>query len=140
VPEPYEISQWFATPPVAAHGRALVLPGAGTVDHPALFWACQVLVQVGWEVTTMRWDADGLAEADRRSFVERSAELIDTEVGDHKVLVLAKSRVLRRQLGVASRLPGHLVDAGDDRDGGRASRGRPRSPSTGLARVVGHAR
>ena len=69
-----------------------MLPGGGyTVDHPALFWACQVLVQVGWEVTTMRWDAGGITDAECRSFVERGAQLLDAEAGDGQTLVLAKS-------------------------------------------------
>lgn len=36
-------------------GRVLVLPGRGyTVDHPLLFWACQVLADLGWHVDAVR--------------------------------------------------------------------------------------
>ncbi len=88
----YEVRPWFASPSGEVRGRALVLPGGGyTVDHPALFWACQVLVQVGWEVTTMRWDAGGITDAECRGFVERGAALLDAEAGDRHTLVLAKS-------------------------------------------------
>ncbi|MFT4163750.1 MAG: hypothetical protein QM650_00735 [Microlunatus sp.] len=90
----YVVSPWVTGPaPDKAVGRALVLPGAGyTVDHPALYWACQVLVQVGWRVVTMRWRADHVSSAERRTFVETAADLLDTEAGDnHQTLVLAKS-------------------------------------------------
>jgi len=94
VDELYEVRPWFSSPEFdGSLGRALVLPGAGyTVDHPALFWACQVLAQVGWRVITMRWRADGVAEADRQGFVEQGAELLDAETGSApRTLVLAKS-------------------------------------------------
>ena len=94
VDELYEVRPWFSSPAFdGSRGRALVLPGAGyTVDHPALFWACQVLAQVGWRVVTMRWRADGVGEAERRSFVEQGAELLDAEAGPApRTLVLAKS-------------------------------------------------
>jgi hypothetical protein len=94
VEERYEVSPWFSSPVGPDRlGRALVLPGGGyTVDHPALFWTCQVLVQVGWEVTTMRWSAEGITEADCRSFVEQGADLLDASAGEaDKTLVLAKS-------------------------------------------------
>lgn len=70
-----------------------MLPGGRyTVDHPALFWACQVLVQTGWEVTTMRWNADGITQAECRTFVEQGAELLEAEAGTAvRTLVLAKS-------------------------------------------------
>jgi len=90
----YEVMPWFSAPAFDdSRGRALVLPGAGyTVDHPALFWACQVLVQVGWRVVTMRWRVEDIAEAERRSFVEQGAELIDAEAGPApRTLVVAKS-------------------------------------------------
>ena len=92
--ELYEVRPWFSSPTFdASRGRALVLPGgAYTVDHPALSWACQVLAQVGWRVVTMRWRADGVGEAERRSFVEQGAELLDAEAGPApRTLVLAKS-------------------------------------------------
>ena len=92
--ELYEVRPWFSSPAFdGSRGRALVLPGAGyTVDHPALFWACQVLAQVGWRVVTMRWRADGVSEAERRHFVEQGAELLDAEAGPApRTLVLAKS-------------------------------------------------
>ena len=92
--ELYEVRPWFSSPAFdGSRGRALVLPGAGyTVDHPALFWACQVLAQVGWRVVTMRWRADDVGEAERRGFVEQGAELLDAEAGPApRTLVLAKS-------------------------------------------------
>ena len=92
--ERYEVRPWFSSGhSEGPSGRALVLPGAGyTVDHPALFWACQVLAQVGWRVVTMRWQADNVAEAERRSFVEQGADVLDAEAGPApRTLVLAKS-------------------------------------------------
>jgi hypothetical protein len=94
VDERYEVRPWFSSRhSEGSSGRALVLPGAGyTVDHPALFWACQVLAQVGWRVVTMRWRADNVAEAERRDFVEQGADLLDAEAGPGpRTLVLAKS-------------------------------------------------
>jgi hypothetical protein len=38
------------------------------VDHPVLFWACQVLAQAGWPVATMRWPADGVVADALRSY------------------------------------------------------------------------
>lgn len=90
----YQVAPWSSAPdPAHVIGRALVLPGAGyTVDHPALFWACQVLTQVGWRVTTMRWCADQITASERRAFVEAGANFIDAESGDSpRTLVLAKS-------------------------------------------------
>lgn len=90
----YSVQPWFSSSSAEEScGRALVLPGGGyTVDHPVLFWACQVLVQVGWRVSTMRWRTDGLSDADRRSFVETGADRLDAEAGPaSKTLILAKS-------------------------------------------------
>lgn len=74
-------------------GRALVLPGSGyTVDHPLLFWSCQVLAEAGWDVITMRWDATDVTSDDCRQFVETGADLLDGQFADaDRTLVLAKS-------------------------------------------------
>ena len=74
-------------------GRALVLPGSGyTVDHPLLFWSCQVLAGAGWDVATLRWDAAGVTTDDYRQFVEAGADLLDGQFADaDRTLVLAKS-------------------------------------------------
>lgn len=90
----YVVSPWFTSPaPDKIVGRALVLPGAGyTVDHPALYWSCQVLVQVGWRVVTVRWRAEGVTSTERQTFVETAANLIEAEAGDdQQTIVLAKS-------------------------------------------------
>lgn len=92
--EPYTVSEWFSSPGAdVSCGRALVLPGGGyTVDHPVLFWSCQVLAQVGWRVVTMRWQADGIGEGEARRFVEDGADVLDAQAGsEHPTLVLAKS-------------------------------------------------
>ena len=70
-----------------------MLPGSGyTVDHPLLFWSCQVLAQAGWDVITMRWDATDLTSDDCRQFVETGADLLDGQLADaDRTLVLAKS-------------------------------------------------
>lgn len=53
----FVVTPWFANDS-SATARALVLPGGGyTVDHPVLFWSCQVLAQAGYRVVTMRWAA-----------------------------------------------------------------------------------
>lgn len=94
VEDRYSVCPWPSSPSRAdACGRALVLPGGGyTVDHPVLFWACQVLAQVGWHVVTMRWRTDGVAAADTRRFVEAGAERLDADAGPAaETLVLARS-------------------------------------------------
>lgn len=90
----YEVVPWRSDPPAAGwHGRALVLPGRGyTVDHPALYWSCQVLAQAGWRVVMLRWQAEDVDHADVRSFVEGGAQVLDDAAGeDRRTLVLAKS-------------------------------------------------
>jgi hypothetical protein len=43
-------------------------------------------------VTTMRWSAEGITEADCRSFVEQGADLLDASAGEaDKTLVLANA-------------------------------------------------
>lgn len=92
--ERYVVSTWPPSPRSGGScGRALVLPGSGyTVDHPLLFWSCQVLAQAGWDVITMRWDATDLTSDDCRQFVETGADLLDGQLADaDRTLVLAKS-------------------------------------------------
>ncbi len=92
--ERYVVSAWPPSPRSGGScGRALVLPGSGyTVDHPLLFWSCQVLAQAGWDVITLRWDATDLTSDDCRQFVETGADLLDGQLADaDRTLVLAKS-------------------------------------------------
>ena len=93
VDDPYEVRPWFAESTGEPVGRALVLPGGGySVDHPLLFWACQVLTQAGWRVVTMRWRAGDLTEADRQAFVDAGARRLDAEAGTAaRTIVLGKS-------------------------------------------------
>jgi hypothetical protein len=77
----YSVSAWAGSAaPGESVGRALVLPGGRyTVDQPLLFWACDVLVQAGWRVVTMRWN---WTESDEpRMFVEAGTEQLDREAG-----------------------------------------------------------
>lgn len=88
----FVVTPWFANDP-SATARALVLPGGGyTVDHPVLFWSCQVLAQAGYRVVTMRWQPDDRAETDPRAFVEEGADVLDAAAGPAPVtLVVGKS-------------------------------------------------
>lgn len=62
------------------------------MDHPVLFWSCQVLAQAGWDVITMRWDATDLTAEDCRQFVETGADLLDAQcAGAGRTLLVAKS-------------------------------------------------
>lgn len=85
-------SLWHVLPddPV---GRAVVLPGSGyTVDHPLLWWTCQVLAESGWRVTTVRWEVDESARVDPASFVARAAEEALEAAGPaDRTLVVGKS-------------------------------------------------
>lgn len=91
-PERFVITPWFGNRP-GASARALVLPGGGyTVDHPVLFWSCQVLAQAGYRVVTMRWQPDDQAEADPQAFVEEAADALEAAAGPAPTtLLLAKS-------------------------------------------------
>jgi hypothetical protein len=74
-------------------GRALVLPGrAYTVDHPLLYWTCQVLAGAGWQITAARWEIDAAALAEPDTFVERAADELDRVAPPAPcTLVVAKS-------------------------------------------------
>lgn len=92
--ERYAVSAWPAPQrSSSAYGRAFVLPGGGyTVDHPVLFWSCQVLAQAGWDVVTMRWDATSVTTDDCQRFVETGADLLDMEhTQADRTLLVAKS-------------------------------------------------
>jgi len=91
-PQRFDITPWFGNDP-AASARALVLPGRGyTVDHPALFWSCQVLAQVGYRVVTMRWQPGRDAQTDPQAFVEEAADALDAAAGPAPTtVVMAKS-------------------------------------------------
>ena len=90
----YEVVPWVADPPAGGwRGRALVLPGRDyTAEHSALYWGRRVLAQAGWRVVTMRWNTDGLAYDDFRTFVEDGAQVLDDAAGeDRQTLILGKS-------------------------------------------------
>lgn len=74
---PYAVRSWeLSDRETAPRGRALVLPGGNyTVDHPLLFWTCQVLAAGGWQVNTVRWTVPEVTSwADRIAFVEAGAD------------------------------------------------------------------
>ena len=91
--ERYVVKPWPHQRSDSSCGRALVLPGSGyTVDHPLLFWSCQVLAEAGWDVITMRWDAADVTTDDCRRFVETGADLLDGQLSNaNHTLVVAKS-------------------------------------------------
>lgn len=75
-------------------GRAVVLPGGSgyTVDHPLLWWTCQVLAENGWRVVAVRWEIDDAARADAVGFVGRAAQQALDLAGDaDRTLVVGKS-------------------------------------------------
>ncbi|RHW25587.1 alpha/beta hydrolase [Nocardioides immobilis] len=87
------VNEWHLAPenPV---GRAVVLPGGSgyTVDHPLLWWTCQVLAENGWRVVTVRWEIDDAARADAANFVARAAQQALDLAGDaERTLVVGKS-------------------------------------------------
>ncbi|MFC7624659.1 hypothetical protein [Microlunatus sp. GCM10028923] len=89
--DPYQVTVWDVdAEPV---GRALVLPGGRyQVDAPILYWACQVAAAAGWQVTTMRWQAEDVTAETRVDFVEQAAELLDaTAPPAPRTTVIAKS-------------------------------------------------
>lgn len=78
---------------IPLRGRALVLPGSGyTVDHPVLFWTCQVLASAGWQVTAVDWHVDDSVAQDPRPFVESAVHRLDqgAETAE-RTLVVGKS-------------------------------------------------
>lgn len=75
-------------------GRLLVLPGGGyTVDHPLLFWACQVAAGAGWQVSSLRWRPPRwTGAAEMTAFVEQGARVLDEAAQPAPMtVVLAKS-------------------------------------------------
>lgn len=85
--------EWHLTPD-SPIGRAVVLPGGSgyTVDHPLLWWTCQVLAENGWRVVTVRWEVDDAARTDAVGFVARAAQQALDLVGDaDRTLVVGKS-------------------------------------------------
>lgn len=86
-------SVWDLTPESPV-GRAVVLPGGSgyTVDHPLLWWVCQVLAESGWRVVTVRWKVDEAARADPVSFVAQAAQqALDMAGPAGRTLVVGKS-------------------------------------------------
>ena len=78
-------------PPV---GRAVVLPGGSgyTIDHPLLWWTCQVLAENGWLVTAVRWEIDEGARADPVAFVGQAAQqALDLAGPADRTLIVGKS-------------------------------------------------
>lgn len=89
--ERFAVSVREARDPV---GRLLVLPGGSyTVDHPVLFWACQVAAGAGWQVSALRWRPPRWTAAEAMTrFVEQGAVLLDRAAPPAPVtVVLAKS-------------------------------------------------
>lgn len=90
-----EVLQWIGNTGASRRSgrRALVLPGMGyTVDHPLLFWACQVLAAGDWAVSTVRWTVDDDAAADLQRFVDEAAAYADRVAPDAaKTVVVGKS-------------------------------------------------
>ncbi len=87
------VSSWHLTPEEPV-GRAVVLPGGSgyTVDHPLLWWVCQVLAESGWRVVTVRWEIDEQARADPAEFVARAAQqALDVAGAADRTLVVGKS-------------------------------------------------
>lgn len=86
-------SLWHLVPdhPV---GRAVVLPGGSgyTIDHPLLWWTCQVLAENGWLVTAVRWEIDEGARADPVAFVGQAAQqALDLAGPADRTLIVGKS-------------------------------------------------
>lgn len=85
-------SLWHLVPdhPV---GRAVVLPGSGyTIDHPLLWWPCQVLAENGWLVAAVRWEIDEAARADPVGFAGQAAQqALDLAGPADRTLVVGKS-------------------------------------------------
>ena len=75
-------------------GRAVVLPGGSgyTIDHPLLWWTCQLLAENGWLVATVRWEIDESARADAVSFVAEAAQrALDLAGPADRTLIVGKS-------------------------------------------------
>lgn len=110
---------------IPLRGRALVLPGSGyTVDHPVLFWTCQVLGSAGWQVTAVDWHVDDSVAQDPRPFVESAAHRLDQGAEPaERTLVVGKSLgSYACSLGFGARLPRSVAHPGVD---GRCRRRGP---------------
>lgn len=88
-----DASHWHLVPdhPV---GRAVVLPGGSgyTIDHPLLWWTCQMLAENGWLVTAVRWEIDEAARADPVAFVGQAAQqALDRAGPADRTLIVGKS-------------------------------------------------
>lgn len=99
----FEVSTWDTD--VDPVGRALVLPGGGyTVDHPLLFWSCQLAAGAGWQVNTMRWSPDERDNRDPHRFADEGAKVLAAAAPPAPVtVVIAKSYGTRAAAWVNAR-------------------------------------